>query len=214
MQIKEKLKGNIILIVLSVVTCVVSLLLIRQTHNHVLLNEKYLLQKINNETFHGVLERNMTSVINTDGVAVSGDRYIYRIYNQKKDSLLMDQLVNSLILFVPQKSCNVCYDEIYDALKYAHDSLNIKYSIITEKGKYNEVRNVIMDLGINMRECTYYLEDSMFWNKISVIYAPFLSYLDDALTCRHSFIPFPNHSKYSYHYLNLLWKRYFFVNKT
>ena len=48
MQIKEKLKGNIILIVLSVVTCVVSLLLIRQTHNHVLLNEKYLLQKINN----------------------------------------------------------------------------------------------------------------------------------------------------------------------
>lgn len=75
MQIKEKLKGNIILIVLSVVTCVVSLLLIRQTHNHVLLNEKYLLQKINNETFHGVLERNMTSVINTDGVAVSGDRY-------------------------------------------------------------------------------------------------------------------------------------------
>lgn len=37
----------------------------------------------------------------------------------------------------------------------------------------NEVRNVIMDLGINMRECTYYLEDSMFWNKISVTYAPF-----------------------------------------
>lgn len=42
MQIKEKLKGNIILIVLSVVTYVVSLLLIRQTHNHVLLNEKLL----------------------------------------------------------------------------------------------------------------------------------------------------------------------------
>ena len=87
---------------------------------------------------------------------------------------------------------NVCYDEIYDALKIAKDSLSLDCLIITEKEKYNEVRNIIMDLGINNKN-TSYLVDTTFWNSIDIAYAPFLSYIDDNLKCTHSFVPFPNH---------------------
>lgn len=103
---------------------------------------------------------------------------------------------------------NVCYDEIYDALKFAKDSLSLDCLIITEKEKYNEVRNIIMDLGINNKN-TSYLVDTTFWNSIDIAYAPFLSYIDDNLKCTHSFVPFPNHPQYSYHYLDILKSKYF-----
>ena len=45
------------------------------------------------------------------------------------------------MLFVPKQSCNVCYDEIYDALLYARDSLNYDIVTITEKEKICMERN-------------------------------------------------------------------------
>ena len=51
--------------------------------------------------------------------------------------------------------------------------------------------------------------DTTFWNSIDIAYAPFLSYIDDNLKCTHSFVPFPNHPQYSYHYLDILKSKYF-----
>jgi len=209
MQIKEKLIIRLIGIFLCVILCIISFILVKRTEESILWREKYALQNINNGTFHEVLARNMKSIINTDGIMIDGRNLLRKIYHTKQDSLPVRLLANKLSLFVPAKSCNVCYDEIYDALKYAQDSLNMECFIITEKGKYNEVRNIIMDLGISVKEDTYYLVDSTFWNGISIAYAPFLSYIDENLKCCHSFVPFPNHSQYSYHYLRLLWSRYF-----
>lgn len=213
MQVKEKLIIRLIGIFLCVILCVVSFMLTKHTEENRLWREKYALQEINNNTFHEVLNRNMKSVINTDGIMMNGKTHLRKIYHNKRDSFPVALLTNKLSLFVPAKSCNVCYDEIYDALKYAQDSLGLEYSIITEKDKYNEVRNIVMDLGISIKENTYYLEDSIFWNSISVAYAPFLSYIDENLKCCHSFVPFPNHPQYSYHYLKLLWNRYFNESK-
>lgn len=213
MQIKERLVIRLIGIFLCVILCVVSFMLTKRTEENLLWQEKYALQDVNNGTFHEVLARNMKSIINTDGTIMNGKNLLLKIYHTKQDSLPVKFLANKLSLFVPAKSCNVCYDEIYDALKYAQDSLDLDYAIITEKSKYNEVRNIVMDLGISVKENTYYLVDSVFWNSISIAYAPFLSYIDGDLRCCHSFVPFPNHSQYSYHYLRLLWNRYFYAKE-
>lgn len=209
MQIKEKLVVRLVGLVLCISLCFISFLLVKRTSDYVFWKEKYRLHSTNSGIFHEVLNRNMECVMKTDGTVISEGKYLYKIYNMKQDSLPVSSLSNSLSLFVPEKSCNVCYDEVYDALKYAQDSLSLECLIITGKGKYNEVRNIIKDLGISIKENTYYLEDSVFWNDISIVYAPFLSYIDGNLKCTHSFIPFPNHPQYSYAHLKLLWGKYF-----
>lgn len=36
-------------------------------------------------------------------------------------ALSCNMIRNKIVLFVPAHSCNVCYDEVYDALKYSQD---------------------------------------------------------------------------------------------
>lgn len=208
MQIKRI--NLIIVCVLCGLLCFLSFLLVENTKNIASLRKKYQLQCVNDDTFEKVLSRNLKAVICSDGEQLNQHSYLWTIQKNRKDSCLCEELAGELVLFVPKLSCNVCYDEIYDALKYAKDSLNQEIIIVTEKEKYNEVRNIILGLGINNSNNIYYLKNDIFWNSIAIVYAPFLAFVNNELTCMHSFIPIPNHSNYSYEYIKNLYEKYRF----
>lgn len=78
---------------------------------------------------------------------------------------------------------------------------------MTEEGKYNETRNILRDMNISAE--IFSLEDKVFWESIQIVYAPFLSYVDNEVRCRHCFIPFPNPPDYSFEHLKSVIYRYY-----
>lgn len=203
MQIKIRLSGLLI----AVVFIGTSYSLYYQRKENQVIYTKSLILKSNYETFQKVVLRNQKANMFSDYVFISSNSKIGRFNKNKIEKMTCDFLRNKLILFVPEKSCNVCYDEVYDALQYATDSIKTEIVIVTGEGKYNETRNIINDLGIAFS--VYSLDDDIFWDSIDITYAPFLSYVDDNLCCRHCFVPYPNHPKYSFEYFNNIIQRYF-----
>lgn len=193
------------------VICVVSLLLstfllYRKTKECQVLEQKNSIQMANSTTLHKVLSRNMKATMYFDCTQLNDDIFLYKYSNGKTDSIPIGNIKNQNVLFVPKQCCNVCYDEVYDALLYAKDSLNIEIIAITEKEKYNEVRNIIHDLGFKLN--VYYINSFSFWKSTSIEYAPFFSYIDKYLRCNHCFIPLVNYPEYSYLYLRNISKKY------
>lgn len=206
MQIKIRSSELLIAVVFIAFICASYSLYYQRKENQVIYT-KSLILKSNYETFQKVVSRNQKANMFSDYVLISSNSKICVFNKNKIEKMTCDFLRNKLILFVPEKTCNVCYDEVYEALQYATDSIKTEIAIVTGEGKYNETRNIIDDLGIAFP--VYSLDDDIFWNSIGIIYAPFLSYVDDNLRCRHCFVPYPNHSKYSFEYLNNIIQRYF-----
>lgn len=163
-------------------------------------------QEANNITLHDVLSRNLKATIYSDEAQLDRNTYLYKISQGKKDSIPLFELMSHIILFVPKQSCNVCYDEVYDALIYAEDTLNYDIITITEKEKYNEVRNIIRDLGFQLD--VYYLNDTLFWTSLSIEYAPFFGRINQSFKCCHCFVPIVNYPQYSYLYLKNITEKY------
>lgn len=92
-------------------------------------------------------------------------------------------------------------------MQYAKDTIGIEPLIVTEEGKYNETRNILKDMEFSLE--VYSLNDNHFWNSLKIIYAPFFSYVDDDIRCRHCFIPYPNYPSYSFIYLKNIISRYY-----
>ena len=76
---------------------------------------------------------------------------------------------------------------------------------ITEKEKYNEVKNLISDLGF--QSAIYYLAEDTFWNSIKIQYAPFFGFVENRFICNHCFVPLVNYPEYSYLYLQTMQKK-------
>lgn len=171
------------------------------------LYQAYTVQKLNNETFHKVLSRNQKAVAFSDYISINPKSNMKDYSNNQNHTFSCNILKGKIVLFVPEKSCNVCYDEVYDALQYAKDSLNIELLIVAGERKYNETRNILKDMGISSD--VYSLNDDKFWDSLKIVYAPFLSYVDNDIRCRHCFIPFPNHPDYSFRYLKNIVYRYY-----
>ena len=206
MQVKGRLT-EILLALCCIFLIVMSVLCFQQTKKLASCKEANIILRANSDTFHKVLKRNQKAVLLSDYALVREDAGIVYVNDGKLDSVCSTRIKNKIVLFVPAHTCNVCYDEIYDALKYAQDSLSVAPLVVTEREKYNEVRNIISDLGFHLD--IFYIKDSDFWKEVSIIYAPFLSYVDDELRCRHCFVPLPNHPEYSFGYLDFLSERYF-----
>lgn len=193
------------------VLCILLLLVSTVLLYHKVKECKYLdqtvsVQKSNYETLKKIISRNMKAVIYSDNIQLDKGASLYMYRNNKKDSVSIRCLKHKNILFVPRQSCNVCYDEVYDALLYAKDSLNYDVITVTEKEKYNEVRSILYDMGFNVD--VYYSDSPIFLQSLSIEYAPFFSYVDERLKCCHSFIPLPNYPEYSYLYLKAICEKY------
>lgn len=193
-----------------VLLCVISLLastcfLNRKTKECQKLQQKILVQETNSKTLHKVLRRNMTAILHSDGFRLKESTSLYKYNAGQKTEVPIQKVKNQVVLFVPKQSCNVCYDEIYDALLYARDSLNYDIVTITEKEKYNEVKNLISDLGF--QSAIYYLAEDTFWNSIKIQYAPFFGFVENRFICNHCFVPLVNYPGYSYLYLQTMQKK-------
>lgn len=174
----------------------------RKTKECQKLQQEILVQDANSKTLHKVLHRNMAAILRSDGIQLKDFASLYKNSAGQKIEVPIQEIKNQVVLFVPKQSCNVCYDEVYDALLYAKDSLNYDIVTVTEKEKYNEVKNQITDLGF--QSAIYYLAEDAFWNSIKIQYAPFLGFVDSRFVCNHCFIPLVNYPEYSYLYLQTL----------
>lgn len=210
MQVKNKLI-EILLGICCLCLLGMSYLYFSKTKQTLSLQKESIIQKANEDTFHKILSRNQKAIFFSDYTPLNKNSYLCFVKSGILDSVLSVNLIDKITLFVPAHACNVCYDEVYDALRYSRDSLLIEPQVITEKAKYNEVRNLVNDLGFNIN--VFYLKDRDFWEKLSIAYAPFLAYLDKELECKHCFIPFPNNPEYSYEYLKNVRERYFSIGE-
>ncbi|WP_296122944.1 hypothetical protein [uncultured Bacteroides sp.] len=147
----------------------------------------------------------MTAILHSDGFRLEENASLYKYNAGQKIEVPIQKIENQVVLFVPKQSCNVCYDEIYDALLYARDSLNYDIVTITEKEKYNEVKNLISDLGF--QSAIYYLAENTFWDSIKIQYAPFFGFVENSSICNHCFVPLVNYPEYSYLYLQTMQKK-------
>lgn len=206
MQIKNKLT-DLLVVVIFIAFISASYSLYNQRKEKKTLYTKNLILKANYETFQKVVSRNQEAILFSDYVSIDSNSRIGRYIDNKIKKYSCELLKNKIALFVPEKACNVCYDEVYDALQYANDSVKVDVVIITGESKYNETRNIINDLGISSQ--VYSLDDDIFWNSMDIVYAPFFSFVDNNLQCRHCFVPYPNHPRYSYEYLKHIIQRYF-----
>jgi len=170
------------------------------------LYERCIILKANEDTFHKVFLRNYKAILQTDFMGINPLSNMECYQALEKKSLSCAVLKGKIVLFVPEKSCNVCYDDVFEILQYSEKSMSVDPLIVTTKGKHNEVRNMVKDIGFQID--VYCLDDKDFWNSLHVVYAPFLSYVDEKLQCRHCFIPFPNHPDYTVTYLEHIASRY------
>ena len=201
MQIQKKSIDHWLLLCV-VLLLVSSYFLNRKTRECQKLQQKILVQEANSNTLHKVLHRNMSAILRSNGFRLKDCASLYKNRVGQNIEVPIQEIENQVVLFVPKQSCNVCYDEIYDALLYAKDSLDYDIVTITEKEKYNEVKNQISDLGFQSE--VYYLVEDAFWSSIKIQYAPFLGLVDNHLVCNYCFVPLVNYPEYSYLYLQTL----------
>lgn len=169
------------------------------------LNETQQVLKSNYQTFQKMSMEHLRVNLLSDYQTI-GRNMLYGVNKETVDSCCSSYLKGKVALFIPQKSCNVCYDEIYEVLKIGNDSLRVNIEVITDKTKFREVRNNLSMLDLPNR--LFYLKDNSYFETIKVEHAPFLVYVDDQLIAKHLFIPLVNHPEFSKQYLLTLNKRY------
>lgn len=132
MQIKDKLT-NILLGLCCLFLLGMSYMIYHQRKEQVILYQKYILQKTNNNTFHKILSRNQEVITFSDYTSINPKSIITSYNGNLNNTFSVEILKGEIVLFVPEKSCNVCYDEVYDALQYAKDTMNVEVLIVTEE---------------------------------------------------------------------------------
>jgi hypothetical protein len=120
----------------------------------------------------------------------------------------MQCFANKILLVIPELSCNACYDDVYDFIHYANDSLHITIPIFTVKNRCREIKNIMSDY--SLQTDLYYIESSHFFegNKDEIEFAPYFLFLDQRKICHHIFIPQPNHPYLTKTYLTNMKYRY------
>lgn len=159
----------------------------------------------NNKTLRMSINRVLSAKVKYDNLAVNTDTLSNEVYYDKLRNDLTSKF-GEILLVIPEKSCNVCYDEVYDMIQYSKDSLGISISVMVSVNKYREVKNIFTDLQINTD--IYHFKDKSF-NNIKIESAPFFLYIDKEGIIRQIFIPLTTHTALTKIYLQKIYERYF-----
>jgi hypothetical protein len=169
---------------------------------------EYLITKSNFEVFQKSVNDalNMTIMANDQKII---PEYCYQYSNELKlDSIHVKFLINKLLLVIPEKSCNSCYDEVYGFIQWVKESLNINLIIITEIKRYREIKNIFLDFNYLSTNLYYIDADQIFEGSENIEYAPYFVFLDQDQICRQLFIPHANHSYLTKSYLVSISQKY------
>lgn len=132
--------------------------------------------------------------------------HCYRYGKRVTDSIQVQLLANKLLLIIPEKSCNSCYDEVYGFIRYAQDSLGINIVSLTVKSRYREMINVLADFAVEKN--LYYVSNQFLEGREDIEYAPYFVFVDQKLICRQLFIPQANHSYLTKTYLKSMKQKF------
>jgi hypothetical protein len=166
----------------------------------------YQITESNFNTFENAINESWSKIILSDHSTLVPE-YCYT-YNQREiDSLNTQYFTNKILLIIPELSCNTCYDDVYDILHYAEDSLGISIPILTAKNRYREIINILLDY--SLRTDLYYVRTDWFFSENDEIeYAPYFVFMNQYKICYHFFIPQPNHPHITKRYLTNIKQRY------
>lgn len=159
----------------------------------------------NNKTLRMSINRVLSAKVKYDNLAINTDTLSNGVYYDKLKNDLTSKF-GELFLVIPEKSCNVCYDEVYDMIQYSKDSLGLSIGVMVSVNKYREVKNIFTDLQINAE--IYHFKDKKF-NNIEIESAPFFLYIDKEGIIRQIFIPLTTHTALTKIYLQKIYERYF-----
>jgi hypothetical protein len=166
----------------------------------------YQIKELNFNTFQNSINESLSKTILTDH-RIMVPEYCYKYGKQNTDSINVQYLVNKILLIIPELSCNTCYDDVYDFIRYANDSLDMKISILTSKNRYREITGILSDY--SLQTDLYYIKTSHFiGDKDEIEFAPYFIFMDQHKSCYHLFIPQPNHPYLTKTYLTNISLRY------
>jgi hypothetical protein len=131
----------------------------------------------------------------------------FLLNSNSKDSIFIDNLIHRVLLVIPEKSCDVCYDEVFNVIEFSGKELHMPIDIVTTISRYREVKNILADLQIKTN--LYYSPSSITFEGINIEFAPFFMFIDNNYVCRNLFIPITNHTELTEMYIKTTKERYF-----
>lgn len=170
------------------------------------LKRQNIISRNNYLTLQESIKKNMQARISSDNIYFGKDTVFY-FPDKTENKTNLSKFTEQLILVIPEKSCNVCYDEIYEALKYATDSLKLTINLFTSKHRYRETKNMMAEFKI--LGDLYYFPSDFLTTQISIEFAPYFIYIDQQKQGKNIFIPFTQFPSLTYYYLQAIHKRYF-----
>jgi hypothetical protein len=166
------------------------------------------LQKSNYNTLQSAVMNKLTVEILYDNYPLNEN--VFLLNSNSKDSIFIDNLIHRVLLVIPEKSCDVCYDEVFNVIEFSEKELHMPIDIVTTITRYREVKNILADLQIKTN--LYYSPSSITFEGINIEFAPFFMFIDNNYVCRNLFIPMTNHTELTEIYINTTKKRYFSLN--
>jgi hypothetical protein len=160
----------------------------------------------NFKIFQDVINESLSKTILADQRMFFPEHF-YKYGIQKIDSINVESFINKIILVIPELSCNTCYDDVYEFIRYAKDSLSIDIPILTTKNRYREIVNILSD-NLIQTDLYYTNENHFFEDNDNIEFSPYFVFMNQYGICNHLFIPQANHLYLTETYLISMKQRY------
>lgn len=157
-------------------------------------------------TLQQSIKKTMQARILSDNISFGSDT-VFHFYDQTENKASLSNFTEQLILVIPEKSCNICYDKVYEAIKYATDSLGFNINLPTSRHRYRETKNMLAEFKIPAH--LYYFPSECFPKRIPIEFSPYFMYIDQQNQGKSIFIPLTQYSSLTRYYLQAIHQRYF-----
>jgi hypothetical protein len=172
---------------------------------YVELQEKFVTQVSNYNTFMGVVTETTSLRVLSNDKSLNSE-YLYEHNHQKIDSIAIRDVVNHMFLFIPENSCSSCYDDMYNFIQYAKDTLEMKILPVTVRNRYREIKRILTE---HTTSNLYYVtSDSFLKGGDDIQYMPYFVFVDQEQIGRNLFVPLINHAYVTKAYLTRMKQRY------
>lgn len=144
------------------------------------------IHQINYKTLLETIKKTTLASILFEDIYFENNQLTY-FNNTSYNTATLGQFTKQLILVIPEQSCNICYDEVYEYVKYANDSLNIKVNIFTSKHRYREIKNMLTQFEIPIY--LYYFSDDFPKKQHAIEFSPYFVYIDQKKRSKRNIYP-------------------------
>lgn len=173
----------------------------------------YLKQQKISERNYATLQKSIRETtaftVLSDCKSLSPKDSLIHITENEKIFFSWDDLHKKIFLIIPERSCNTCYDEVFESINYAKDSLQLEVEALTTSNTYKEVINTFKDFHLSIK--LYYSYNSHLFSDVKLSNTPYFININD-MKFQNLFIPIKNQSHLTRSYLVAMNERFFMQN--